>query len=146
MRQRLPGEELDQAERLPDAGLRTTTTGIPSQERRSTILSEGGERAVGIDETSDTIIPPKDQAEYINDVRALHPDDPEIDELAAAEARQAAAILKENPDIEIPELRVDADGKTITETRKATEVYDDLIEEDTRTTDMFTCMTGGGRG
>ena len=90
--------------------------------------------------------PPKDQAEYINDVRALHPDDPEIDELAAAEARQAAAILKENPDIEIPELRVDADGKTITETRKATEVYDDLIEEDTRTTDMFTCMTGGGRG
>ena len=146
VRQRLPGEELDQAVSPPSAGSRTTTTGIPSQERRSTILSEGGERAVGIDETSDTIIPPKDQAEYINDVRALHPDDPEIDELAAAEARQAAAILKENPDIEIPELRVDADGKTITETRKATEVYDDLIEEDTRTTDMFTCMTGGGRG
>ena len=85
--------------------------------------------------------------EYVSDTRALLPDDPEIDELAAAEARQVADILEQNPDLEIPvEIRVDADGNQITETRKASEVYDDLVEEDTRTTDMFTCMTGGGRG
>ena len=85
--------------------------------------------------------------EYVNDTRTLLPDDPEIDELAAAEARQVADILEQNPDLEIPvEIRVDADGNQITETRKASEVYDDLVEEDTRTTDMFTCMTGGGRG
>ena len=62
------------------------------------------------------------------------------------EARRVADILARNPDLEIPvEIRVDADGKEIPETRKASDVYDDLVEEDTRTTDMFTCMTGGGR-
>ena len=84
--------------------------------------------------------------EYVSDTRALLPDDPEIDELAADEARRVADILERNPDLEIPvEIRVDADGKEIPETRKASDVYDDLVEEDTRTTDMFTCMTGGGR-
>ena len=84
--------------------------------------------------------------EYVSDTRALLPDDPEIDELAADEARRVADILARNPDLEIPvEIRVDADGKEIPETRKASDVYDDLVEEDTRTTDMFTCMTGGGR-
>ncbi len=42
VRQRLPGEELDQAERLPDAGLRTTTTGIPSQLYQSVTSPQGG--------------------------------------------------------------------------------------------------------
>jgi outer membrane protein OmpA-like peptidoglycan-associated protein len=85
--------------------------------------------------------------EYVSDTRALHPDDPEIDELAAAEARQVADILEQNPDLEIPvEIRLDADGNEVLSTRRATDVYDDLVEEDTRTTDMFTCMTGGGRG
>jgi hypothetical protein len=84
--------------------------------------------------------------EYVSDTRTLLPDDPEIDELAAAEARQVADILEQNPDLEIAvDVRVDADGKEIPETRKASEVYDDLVEEDTRTTDMFTCMTGGRR-
>lgn len=84
--------------------------------------------------------------EYVSDTRALLPDDPEIEELAADEARRVADILARNPDLEIPvEIRVDADGKEIPETRKASDVYDDLVEEDTRTTDMFTCMTGGGR-
>ncbi len=85
--------------------------------------------------------------EYVSDTRTLLPDDPEIDELAAAEARQVADILEQNPDLEIPvETRIDADGNQVLETRKATDIYDDLVEEDTRTTDMFTCMTGGGRG
>ena len=130
VRQRLPGEELDQAVSPPSAGSRTTTTGIPSQESRSTTLSAGGERAVGIDEVSTDILP----------------DDPEIGNILEAEARELETLMRENPDLEIATLRLDEDGEVISETARVRDVMDELAEEDTRTTDMFTCMTGGASG
>ncbi len=48
VRQRLPGEELDQAARLPDTESRTTTAGILSQESQPITLSDGGLEEVSI--------------------------------------------------------------------------------------------------
>ena len=131
-RQGSPGSTLDQALSPPDEGVRVTTTGIPSQESRATTLSEGGTaRVSGIDEVSTDILP----------------DDPEIGNILEAEARELETLMRENPDLEIPtDVRLDADGNPVVETARVRDVMDDIAEEDTRTTDMFTCMTGGASG
>ena len=150
MRQGSPGSTLDQAARLPDSGSRTTTTGIPSQESRSTTLSEGGERAVGIDESIPEEALEKQIADDWARVRADIPEAEHLRYLFAkdwpmqtSEVKILRDILAENPDIEIPrELRFDADGEIQVERQTLRELIDDMDERAAKTKHLIDCYTG----
>jgi hypothetical protein len=154
VRQDSPGSTLDQAERLPDAGLRTTTTGIPSQESRSTILSEGGERAVGIDESIPEDVLEKQIASDWARVRADIPGAERSRDLLVrdwpmtdVETKMLRDILADNPDIEIPrELRFDSAGEIQIERQTLREVMAELDETATKTKNLIDCYTGKLRG
>jgi hypothetical protein len=165
-RQRLPGDELDQADIALSPGSRVTTTGIPSQSKRPTMLSEGGEsggpvmgdiipqrQAEGwgiggwddltVSQQSDEMYRmewTKFEREYNDNVKQLLEDDPEFTAYTESEALELRETLRENPDLEIPASRVDENGEIITEIRTAREVFEELAEEDAHTLDLFTCI------
>jgi hypothetical protein len=113
-------------------------------------LSEGGERAVGIDESiPDELI----EKQIANDWERVREDIPEA--LGArrllvkdwpmreVEVRMLRDILAENPDIEIPrDLRFDADGEIQVERQTLREVMDELDETAAKNKDLIDCRWG----
>jgi len=113
-------------------------------------LSEGGERAVGIDESIPEDVLEKQIASDWARVRADIPEAKRLAELLTRdwpmtepEVKLLRDILEENPDLEIPEaIRIDAKGEQQPEYVRLADVMSELDESAAKTRGLIDCYTG----